>query len=123
MSGHLVHLVYLMCTISIMCSTTWNPVISRRTQKLLALLASQLLSTGVQAMQVCHHVCRLPGTLCTPRASSSTALHAAGFTLTFGQGCNATGALMHVTTPRLRPIYPYCTPSKVVLSMMRVCPW
>ena len=32
-SGHIVHLVHLMCTFSIMCSNTWNSVLPQRTQK------------------------------------------------------------------------------------------
>ena len=48
----------------------------------------------------------LPGTLCAPHATSSTAPHAAGFTLTYGQGCNIAQALVHITTPLLRPTCP-----------------
>ena len=57
-------------------------------------------------MQVCQHVRHLPGTLCAPCVSSSTAPHAAGFTLTYGQGCNIAQALVHITTPLLRPTCP-----------------
>ena len=65
-----------------------------------------LLSAGIPATQVCQHVCHLPGTLCTPCASSSTAPCTAGFTLTCGQGCNIVQALMHVTTLLPRPTCP-----------------
>ena len=57
-------------------------------------------------MQVCQHIHHLPGTLCTPHASSSIAPYASGFTLTCGQGCNVVKALMHATTPLLRPTCP-----------------
>ena len=65
-----------------------------------------LLSAGIPATQVHQHVHHLPGTSCTPYASSSTAPCTAGFTLTCGQGCNAVRALMHVTTPLPRPTCP-----------------
>ena len=38
--------------------------------------------------------------------TSSTAPYAAGFTLTYGQGCNITQALVHITTLLLRPTCP-----------------
>ena len=64
-------------------------------------------------MQVCQHVRHLPGTLCTLRASSSTAPYAAGFSQTYGQGCTIVQALMHTTTPLPRPTCPLldCIPS------------
>ena len=37
---------------------------------------------------------------------SSTALHAEGFTLTYGQGCSIAQALIHATTPLPRPPCP-----------------
>ena len=57
-------------------------------------------------MQVRQHVRHLPGTLCAPCASSSTAPCTAGLTLTCGQGCNVVRALMRVTTPPPRPTCP-----------------
>ena len=73
-------------------------------------------------MQVHQHVHHLPSTWCTPRASSSTAPSASGFTLTFRQGCNIAQAFMHATTLHPRPTCPYYTPSKVVLLMMYIHP-
>ena len=63
-------------------------------------------SAGIPAMQVCYLVPYLPGTLCTPCVSFSTEPHAAGFTLTCGQGCNVARALMHIATQLPRPICP-----------------
>ena len=57
-------------------------------------------------MQVHQHVCHLPGSLCAPHASYFIAPHAAGFTLSCGQGCNVAQALMHATTLLPRPICP-----------------
>ena len=57
-------------------------------------------------MQVHHLVHHLSGTSCAPCASSSTALHAAGFTLAYGQGCNIAQALVHIATLLLRPTCP-----------------
>ena len=57
-------------------------------------------------MQVHQHINHLPGTSCTPYVSSSIAPCAAGFTLTYGQGCNAAQGLVHATTPLPRPTCP-----------------
>ena len=57
-------------------------------------------------MQVCHLIHQLPGTSCIPPASSSTAPHAAGFTLTYGQDCNIARAFVHVITLLPRPTCP-----------------
>ena len=57
-------------------------------------------------MQVCHLVCHLPGTSCTPHASFPIAPHAPGFTLTYGQDFNTVQALVCITIPLQRPTCP-----------------
>ena len=54
-------------------------------------------------MQVYQHVRHFPSTSCAPCVFFFTALHAAGFTLTYGQGCNIAQALVHIKTSLLRP--------------------
>ena len=80
----------------------------RGTQFYLIELRSALAShsAGIPATQVCQYVRHLLRTLCAPHASSSTSLHAAGFTLTCGQGCSIAQAFMHATTLLPRPTCP-----------------